>query len=81
MMNVPRRFLIRFTTLEGLESEYSMVSWFGRDKAIAWAASVHRAQDPGRSIYQVYVTEFGEPELTANGYTLEPDEFIDRMEW
>ena len=80
-MNVPRRFLIRFTTLEGSDSEYSVVSWFGRDKAIAWAASVHHAQVPEKNIYQVQVTDLGEPDLTPSGYTLEPNEFTDRMEW
>jgi hypothetical protein len=81
IVNVPRRYLIGFTTLEGSDSEYSVVSWFGRDKAIAWAASVHHGRDPAKSIYQVHVTDLGEPELTASGYELEPDEFTDRMEW
>jgi hypothetical protein len=52
-LNTPRRFEIRFTTIEGNESEYSVVSWFGREKAIAWAAGIHSAQHPDRSIHRV----------------------------
>jgi hypothetical protein len=65
----------------GIESEYSVVTWFGSHKAVAWAATIHSAQSPDKKIYQVRIEDLGEPELTASGYKLEPDEFTDRMEW
>ena len=45
-LNVPRRYRINFETIDGRDSEYSVVSWLGRDKAVAWAALVHQSQSP-----------------------------------
>jgi hypothetical protein len=81
VINIPRRYLIRFRTIDGKEFEYSIVSWFGRDKAVAWVAGVHDTPRPEDSIYQVEVQDLGEPELGPQGYSLEPDEYTDRMEW
>jgi hypothetical protein len=81
MMNVPRRYIVRFKSIDGKEFEYAIVSWFGRDKAVAWAAGVHQSRTPEGKIYEVEVEELGEPELGSDGYRLEPDEYTDRMEW
>ena len=81
VMNVPRRYMIRFETIEGREFGYSVVSWFGRDKAVAWAALVHEGQSPEGKIFRVSVDDLGEPTLDPDGYQLEPDEYTDRMEW
>jgi hypothetical protein len=80
-INVPRRYMIHFETIEGRRFEYSVVSWFGRDKAVAWAALVHRGQSPESKIFQVSVNDLGEPTLDPDGYRLEPDEYTDRTEW
>ena len=61
--------------------EYSIVSWFGRDKAVAWAALVHKGKSPESKIFRVWVDDLGEPTLDPDGYRLEPDEYTDRMEW
>jgi len=80
-LNVPRRYRIHFETMDGRSSQYSVVSWLGRDKAVAWAALVHKGQSPDRQIYRVSVEDVGEPILDPDGYRLEPDEYTDRMEW
>jgi hypothetical protein len=81
VINVPRRYMIHFETIDGRDSEYSVVSWLGRDKAVAWAALVHNSQSPERKIFRVSVEDAGEPILDPDGYRLEPDEYTDRMEW
>jgi len=78
---IPRRFIVTFWTIEGDEFNYSIVTWFGREKAIALAAAVHNDKFPNKSIHEVTVEDKGEPELTSNGYRLEGDEYTDRMEW
>jgi hypothetical protein len=80
-LNVPRRYRIQFETIDGRSSQYSVVSWLGSDKAVAWAALVHKSQSPDRQIYRVSVEDVGEPILDPDGYRLEPDEYTDRMEW
>jgi hypothetical protein len=81
VINVPRRYVIHFETIEGRKFEYSVVSWFGRDKAVAWAALVHKGESPESKIFRVSVEDLGEPTLDPDGYRLEPDEYTDRMEW
>jgi hypothetical protein len=81
VINVPRRYMIHFETIDGRDSEYSVVSWLGRDKAVAWAALVHNSQSPELKIFRVSVENAGEPILHPDGYRLEPDEYTDRMEW
>ena len=82
VLNVPRRFEVGFSTIDGVESTYKVVTWFGRDKAVAWAASVHRHDYPDLRIYSVTVFEDGEPPLTKDrGYDLDPDSYTDRNEW
>jgi hypothetical protein len=80
-LNVPRRYRIHFETIDGRDSEYSVVSWLGRDKAVAWAALVHKSQSPERRIFRVSVEDVGEPVLDPDGYRLQSDEYTDRMEW
>jgi hypothetical protein len=76
VINLPRRYVIHCETIDGRDSEYSVVSWLGRDKAVAWAALVHDSQTPERKIFRVSVEDAGEPTLDLDGYRLEPDEYI-----
>jgi hypothetical protein len=73
--------MIHFETIDGRDSEYAVVSWLGRHKAVAWAGLVHNSQSPERKIFRVSVIDAGEPILDPDGYRLEPDEYTDRMEW
>ena len=73
VLNVPRRFEVGFSTIDGVESTY---------KVVAWAASVHRHDYPDLRIYSVTVFEDGELPLTKDrGYDLDPDSYTDRNEW
>ena len=80
---IPERFVIRFRTFDGLECEHSVVTWMGRDKAVAVAAYSHAVLHEELVIYQVEVEPRGEIETAADGggYTLDDDDVTDRMEW
>ncbi len=81
-VNTPRRFEVTLETIEGRASSYGVVTWFGRDKAVALAASVHRERVPSERIHLVRVVDHGEPHSEeGRGYVLEPDDYTDRNEW
>jgi len=82
VLNVPRLFDVSFSAIDGAQSTYEVVTWFGRDKAIALAASVHCRNRPDLRIYSVSVADHGEPPLSdGRGYDLDPDVYTDRNEW
>ena len=70
----PMRFKIGLITIEGEEFEYQVVTWFGKEKAVALAVALHSKERPGKPIFEVTVDEQGTPALASKGYKLEGHE-------
>jgi hypothetical protein len=81
------RFIVTFETFGGedfggRQFVYSVVVYYGRDKAVALAAHHHYAIHPDAEIFTVNVIERGHPGLNPDDTpTINGDELVDRYEW
>jgi hypothetical protein len=76
----PVRYLVRIKAISGTVYDYQIVSAFGPEKAIAWAALVHNHQSGGLGRDErLYLVEVVSTEPAVD-FPLEGD-FNDRMEW
>ena len=77
-----KRYIVSFETFGGKRTSYSVVVWYGRDKAVALAAAHHSYEHPKDEIFHAYVQELGTPEQNPNGTpVLRDDDVLDRLEW
>jgi hypothetical protein len=81
------RFIVTFETFGGEEFGgrqfvYSVVVHYGRDMAVALAATHHSALHPAAGIFTVNVAERGHPGLNPDDTPIiNGDELVDRYEW
>jgi hypothetical protein len=81
-MDSLERFIVTFETFHGQRTSYSVVVWYGRDKAVSLAAHWHTFRHPKDEIFRVFVEELGPPDKNPNGTpVLGDDEILDRLEW
>ena len=78
----PFRFRVTIVSVDDETFDYRVVTWFGRDKAIAWAALVHKSAHGGHGMtHRVRVEELG-PAVPGEGEgELQGDGYTDRSEW
>jgi hypothetical protein len=78
----PKRFKVRFRTLEGADCDHAVVTWMDAPKAVAMAAVNHTYHHKDLGIYEVVVEDAKWIDRDADGvYRLEDDDVTDRMEW
>jgi hypothetical protein len=81
------RFIVTFETFGGEEFGgrqfvYSVVVYYGRDKAVALAVHHHYGIHPDAEIFTVNVVERGHPGLNPDDTPIiNGDELVDRYEW
>jgi hypothetical protein len=86
------RFRVTIFPVEGAPAEYSVLTWYGTNKAVAIAVEefiLSRREDgPGGSrelsarILRVAVELVGRPDTDKDDVPIEvPGELLDRMEW
>ena len=78
---LPQRFRITIHTVDDESFDYSVVSWFGRDKAVAIAALAHKGRRAGKGVYRVQVEDLGPLVEGTDPGEIQGDEFLDRAEW
>jgi hypothetical protein len=77
-----QRYIVSFETFDGKRTSYSVVVWYGREKAVALAAAWHSIAHPKDVIFRAFVEELGTPEQNPDGTpVVRDDDMLDRLEW
>jgi hypothetical protein len=71
-----KRYIVSFETFRGKRTSYSVVVWYGRDKAVALAAAHHSYEHSKDEMFRVLVQELGTPEQNPNGTPVLPDDDV-----
>jgi hypothetical protein len=78
----PRRYEVRFRTIEGGECLHRVVTWMDEVKAVAMATSQHTDVHGDRRIHNVAVHPRKPVESDVNGTCrLDNNDLTDRTEW